>query len=113
KGQLAGGDLLSIRAGTVDLSRDSDTGHDTLRSLSRLEIEAARIEAPNGRITALGDLSLTSADDLALESGKYLTGGTLLVQAASLTSSASLAAASAAKLETLAGDLSQSGDVAG
>lgn len=113
KGQLAGGELLSIKAGTIDLSRDADSERDTLRSMSRIEIEAGRIDAQNGRIRAGGDLNVTSAGNLTLVSGTYVSGTDLLVQAASLTSSATLGAVSTARLETLAGDLAQSGEVAG
>ncbi|SIR11804.1 filamentous hemagglutinin family N-terminal domain-containing protein, partial [Rhizobium sp. RU33A] len=113
RGQIAAGALLSIRAGTIDLSRGQDSVRDSLRSLSAIEIEAARIDAPNGRIKAGGNLSIKGGALLTLTSGTYLAGGGLLVEAASLTSSASLAAMSTARVETLSGDLNQAGSVAG
>jgi filamentous hemagglutinin len=112
KGQIAAGALLSIKAGTIDLSRSQDSAVDTLRSLSAIEIEAARIDAPNGRIRAGSDLSIQGVD-LSLSSGTYLAGGGLLVEAASLTSSASLAAMSTARVETHSGELNQAGSVTG
>jgi filamentous hemagglutinin len=113
KGQIAAGALLSIRAGTIDLARAQDSVRDSLRSLSAIEIEAAHIDAPNGRIKAGDNLSIKGADLLSLTSGTYLAGGGLLVEAASLTSSASLAAMSTARVKTLSGDLNQAGSVAG
>ena len=112
-GQLAAGGLLAVKAGGIDLSRGTDNGRANLRSLSGLIIETDVIEAHNGRITAGGNLSVTSLGNLALRGGRYVSGAMLLAQAASLTSSASLAAKSVARLETGNGDLSHSGEIAG
>lgn len=113
RGQLAAGSLLSIKASTIDLARTVDTGNDTLRSLSDIAIETDIITALNGRVTAGGNLTAKSANSLTLNGGRYVSGGALLAQAAGLTSSASLAAKSVAKLETLNGDLINSGEIAG
>jgi filamentous hemagglutinin len=113
KGQLAAGGLLTIRAGTLDLTRADDTGRDTLRSRSDIVIEASSIDARNGQITAGNDLTVKSTQNLSLDDGRYVSGGMLLAQAARLTSSASLAARSVAKLETLGGNLNHSGEIAG
>lgn len=113
KGQLAAGGLLTVRAGALDLTRADDTGRDTLRSRSDIVIEASSIDARNGHITAGNDLTLKSTQNLSLSDGRYVSGGMLLAQAAQLTSSASLAARSVAKLETLGGNLNHSGEIAG
>lgn len=113
KGQLAAGGLLTIRAGTLDLTRADDTGRDTLRSRSDIVIEASSIDARNGYITAGNDLTVKSTQNLSLNDGRYVSAGMLLAQAAQLTSSASLAAKSVAKLETLDGNLDHSGEIAG
>jgi filamentous hemagglutinin len=113
KGQLAAGGLLTIRAGTLDLTRADDTGRDTLRSRSDIVIEASSIDARNGYITAGNDLTVKSTQNLSLNDGRYVSAGMLLAQAAQLTSSASLAARSVAKLETLGGNLNHSGEIAG
>jgi filamentous hemagglutinin len=113
QGQLAAGGLLSIKANTIDLAQAADTGRDTLRSRSDIMIEAASIDARKGRITAGGGLTVKSANSLTMTDGRYVAGGMLLAQAAQLTSSASLAAGSVAKLETLNGNLNHSGEIAG
>ncbi|KJF66930.1 hypothetical protein RS75_14965 [Rhizobium nepotum 39/7] len=113
QGQLAAGGLLSIKANTIDLAQAADTGRDTLRSRSDIVIEAASIDARKGRITAGGGLTVKSANSLTMTDGRYVAGGMLLAQAAQLTSSASLAAGSVAKLETLNGNLNHSGEIAG
>lgn len=113
KGQLAAGGLLWIKAGGIDLTRAVDTGRDTLRSLSDIVIEADNINAMSGRITAGGNLAVTSLNSLTLNGGRYVSGGALLAQAASLTSSASLAAKSSATLSSSNGDLANSGEIAG
>jgi len=113
QGQLAAAGLLSIRAGTIDLTRVEDTNNATLRSRSDIVIEAASIKAKNGRIIAAGDLTLKSTDSLSLSDGYYIAGGMLLGTAVQLTSSASLAAQSVARLETQGGNLNHSGEIAG
>jgi len=113
QGQLASGGLLSIRAGNIDLTRVENTNSATLRSRSDIVIEAASIKAKNGRIIAAGDLTLKSTDSLQLSDGNYIAGGMLLGTAAQLTSSASFAAQSVARLETQGGNLNHSGEIAG
>jgi filamentous hemagglutinin len=113
KGQLAGGGLLAIKADAIDLTRTNDTGRDTLRSLSDMTIETTSIDALNARITAGGNLAVTSANSLTLNGGRYVSNGALLAQAASLTSSASLAAKSSSTLNAFSGDLKTSGEIAG
>ncbi|MDZ7925840.1 MAG: filamentous hemagglutinin N-terminal domain-containing protein [Agrobacterium sp.] len=113
KGQLAAGGLLAITAKNIDLTRAIDTGRDTLRSLSDIALETDSVVALSGRITAGGNLTVTSANSLTINSGHYVSGGTLLAEAASLTSSASLAAKSSVTLKTLNGNLTNSGEIAG
>jgi filamentous hemagglutinin len=112
-GQLASGRLLSIAAGTVDLSRSKDTGENTFRSLGTIIIDARHITASNGRATANGNLNITSSDNLVLEDGRFISGEQLLVKAASLTASASIIALRDLTLETTSGDLIQTSDASG
>ncbi|WP_188128968.1 hypothetical protein [Rhizobium sp. NFACC06-2] len=76
-------------------------------------IEASSTDARNGRITAGNDLTAKSTQNLSLNDGRDVSGGMLLAQAAQLTSSASFAARSVAKLETLGGNLNHFGEIAG
>jgi filamentous hemagglutinin len=113
KGQLAAGGLLAIKADQINLDRAADSGRDTLRSRADMVIETGVIDAVNARITAGGNLSVTSANALQLNGGIYVAGGAILAQAASLTSSASLAAQKAVTVAALDGDLKNSGEIAG
>ena len=58
KGQLASGGLLSIHAAAIDISRAGDTGADTLRSLSGIQIETGSISGAYGRVTAAADITI-------------------------------------------------------
>ena len=110
---LSAGGLLSIVAQTVDLSRPVDTGEATLQSTGAITIDAGNVDASNGRIAAGGDLVLGSADALSISGGQFLSAGSLLAEAANLTSSASLAAANEVRLAARAGDIDQAGSVEG
>ncbi|WP_107675999.1 hemagglutinin repeat-containing protein [Agrobacterium sp. LAD9] len=111
KGRLFGGSLLSIAAGSIDISRDTDNGKDIFRSLGLITIDARRIDAANGRATANGNLTLSSESGLAISGGRIVSGGMLLATAANLSSSATLAATDRLQLTSRNGDLVQSGSV--
>lgn len=111
KGQLFGGSLLSIAAGSIDISRAADNGKDIFRSLGLITIDARRIDAANGRATANGNLTLSSESGLAISGGRIVSGGMLLATAANLSSSATLAATDRLQLTSRNGDLVQSGSV--
>ena len=110
-GQLAGAGRLSVTANELLINRASDDGVTALRSRGDMILSAERIAALNANVTAAGDLTLRSDAALALENGRYASGGTLLAQAASLTSTASLAALGSATLASTDGALSQDGEV--
>ncbi len=112
-GEFSGGGLLSITAGSIDISRASGTGPDALRSLGAIVISAEAIDATNGKVTAKGDLKISAVDALSIKGGQFLAGGSLLASAANLSSSASLAAVNQAKLIATDGAIVQSGTLQG
>ena len=111
-GMLAGGGLLSITAGTVNLARSANTGVDSLRSIADIVITADNIDGTNASISAGNNLSVLSNNALTLTSGTYLAGNNLLIQAASLTSSANVGALANATVQTTSGNLTNTGAIA-
>ncbi|WP_430511446.1 DUF637 domain-containing protein [Pannonibacter phragmitetus] len=110
-GQLAGAGRLSVTAKELLINRASDDGVTALRSRGDMILSAERIAALNANVTAAGDITLRSDAALALEKGRYASGGDLLAQAASLTSTASLAALGSATLASTSGALKQNGEI--
>ena len=112
-GQLAAGELLEVSAGAIDLRREADTGEAALQSQGDIVLNTDSITASNGRVMALGALSVSSDDVLTLTDGVYTAGKTVNVGGTSVTTSAGLSAAETVTLNARAGDVTNSGRVSG
>ncbi|WP_375637770.1 MULTISPECIES: DUF637 domain-containing protein [unclassified Bartonella] len=110
-GRIAAGDLLEIQAATIDLSRMQDNDQTGVSSLGDLIIKTNQITALNNHIGAKGNIVLSADDALTVGAGHYSAGGSLLVQAAELTSRARLVAEQKIDLYARSGDLVQEGTV--
>ncbi|WP_375624013.1 filamentous hemagglutinin N-terminal domain-containing protein, partial [Bartonella sp. TT119HLJHH] len=110
-GRIAAGDLLEIQAATIDLSRMQDNDQTGVSSLGDLTIKTNQITALNNHIGAKGNIVLSADDALTVGAGHYSAGGSLLVQAAELTSGAHLVAEQKIDLYARSGDLVQEGTV--
>uniref|UniRef100_UPI0035D05A03 two-partner secretion domain-containing protein n=2 Tax=Bartonella TaxID=773 RepID=UPI0035D05A03 len=110
-GRIAAGDLLEIQAATIDLSRMQDNDQTGVSSLGDLTIETNQISALNNHIGAKGNIVLKADDVLTVGAGHYSAGGSLLVQAAELTSRARLVAEQKIDLYAHHGALIQEGTV--
>ena len=112
-GQLAGGERLQVNATTIDLSRDSDTGTNTLSSLGELSMETNQIIGTNARVSAQETLNIQSTHALSLQEGTYLSGGTLTMAGNSLSTSAHLIANDTITLQGNTGSVTNSGQITG
>ncbi len=112
-GQLIAGHNVALAATQIDLSRASDDGSDTVRSLGDLSMSSQTVTATNGSVRVGGAAELTGQSDLTLAGGTYQSAGGLLVQAANLTTSAQLGTSGLATLRALTGRLSNTGRIAG
>ena len=112
-GQLAGGERLQVNATTIDLSRDSDTGTNTLSSLGELSMETNQIIGTNARVSAQETLNIQSTHALSLQEGTYLSGGTLTMAGNSLSTSAHLIANDTITLQGNTGSVTNSGTITG
>ena len=112
-GQLAGGERLQVNAITIDLSRDSDTGTNTLSSLGELSMETNQIIGTNARVSAQETLNIQSTHALSLQEGTYLSGGTLTMAGNSLSTSAHLIANDTITLQGNTGSVTNSGTITG
>ena len=112
-GQLAAGDLLTVAAPVINLDRAADDNTDVLRSLGRIALETENISAQNARVSAMDDLDLKSSASLELAGGLYSTAGSLLVEAADVTTGAALNAADTAAVRGTSGGVVNSGRIAG
>ncbi|WP_375656271.1 filamentous hemagglutinin N-terminal domain-containing protein, partial [Bartonella sp. MR63HLJHH] len=110
-GRIAAGDLLKIQAATIDLSRMQDNDQTGVSSLGDLTIETNQITALNNHIGAKGNIVLSADDALTVGAGHYSAGGSLLVEAAELTSRARLVAEQKIDLYAHHGALIQEGTV--
>ncbi len=110
-GRIAAGDLLEIQAATIDLSRMQDNDQTGVSSLGDLTIETNQISALNNHIGAKGNIVLKAEDALTIGAGHYSAGGSLLVEAAELTSRARLVAEQKIDLYAHHGALIQEGTV--
>ncbi|SSZ39239.1 DUF637 domain-containing protein [Bartonella grahamii] len=110
-GRIAAGDLLKIQAATIDLSRMQDNDQTGVSSLGDLIIETNQITALNNHIGAKGNIVLSADDALTVGAGHYSAGGSLLVEAAELTSRARLVAEQKIDLYAHHGALIQEGTV--
>nr|WP_275065094.1 DUF637 domain-containing protein [Bartonella grahamii] len=110
-GRIAAGDLLEIQAATIDLSRMQDNDQTGVSSLGDLTIETNQITALNNHIGAKGNIVLSADDALTVGAGHYSAGGSLLVEAAELTSRARLVAEQKIDLYAHHGTLIQEGTV--
>ncbi|WP_375673722.1 DUF637 domain-containing protein [Bartonella sp. TS82HLJMH] len=110
-GRIAAGDLLEIQAATIDLSRMQDNDQTGVSSLGDLTIKTNQISALNNHIGAKGNIVLSADDALTVGAGHYSAGGSLLVQAAELTSRARLVAEQKIDLYAHHGALIQEGTV--
>ncbi|WP_375675734.1 DUF637 domain-containing protein [Bartonella sp. CL100XZDX] len=110
-GRIAAGDLLKIQAATIDLSRMQDNDQTGVSSLGDLTIKTNQITALNNHIGAKGNIVLSADDTLTVGAGHYSAGGSLLVQAAELTSRARLVAEQKVDLYAHHGALIQEGTV--
>ncbi|WP_375662687.1 HNH/ENDO VII family nuclease [Bartonella sp. OC16QHHD] len=110
-GRIAAGDLLEIQAATIDLSRMQDNDQTGVSSLGDLTIKTNQITALNNHIGAKGNIVLSADDALTVGAGHYSAGGSLLVEAAELTSRARLVAEQKVDLYAHHGALIQEGTV--
>ncbi|WP_375661016.1 DUF637 domain-containing protein [Bartonella sp. CL71SXKL] len=110
-GRIAAGDLLEIQAATIDLSRMQDNDQTGVSSLGDLTIKTNQITALNNHIGAKGNIVLSADDALTVSAGHYSAGGSLLVEAAELTSRARLVAEQKIDLYAHHGALIQEGTV--
>ncbi|WP_375648573.1 DUF637 domain-containing protein [Bartonella sp. MU70NMGDW] len=110
-GRIAAGDLLEIQAATIDLSRMQDNDQTGVSSLGDLTIKTNQITALNNHIGAKGNIVLSADDALTVGAGHYSAGGSLLVEAAELTSRARLVAEQKIDLYAHHGALIQEGTV--
>lgn len=110
-GRIAAGDLLEIQAATIDLSRMQDNDQTGVSSLGDLTIKTNQISALNNHIGAKGNIVLSADDGLTVGAGHYSAGGSLLVEAAELTSRARLVAEQKVDLYAHHGALIQEGTV--
>ncbi|WP_375678895.1 MULTISPECIES: DUF637 domain-containing protein [unclassified Bartonella] len=110
-GRIAAGDLLEIQAATIDLSRMQDNDQTGVSSLGDLTIKTNQITALNNHIGAKGNIVLSADDGLTVGAGHYSAGGSLLVEAAELTSRARLVAEQKIDLYAHHGALIQEGTV--
>ncbi|WP_375673986.1 DUF637 domain-containing protein [Bartonella sp. AA18HLJMS] len=110
-GRIAAGDLLEIQAATIDLSRMQDNDQTGVSSLGDLTIKTNQISALNNHIGAKGNIVLSADDGLTVGAGHYSAGGSLLVEAAELTSRARLVAEQKIDLYAHHGALIQEGTV--
>ncbi|WP_375695297.1 DUF637 domain-containing protein, partial [Bartonella sp. AC90GZZY] len=110
-GRIAAGDLLEIQAATIDLSRMQDNDQTGVSSLGDLTIKTNQITALNNHIGAKGNIVLSADDGLTVGAGHYSAGGSLLVEAAELTSRARLVAEQKVDLYAHHGALIQEGTV--
>ncbi|WP_375647743.1 DUF637 domain-containing protein [Bartonella sp. CR84HXZ] len=110
-GRIAAGDLLEIQAATIDLSRMQDNDQTGVSSLGDLTIKTNQISALNNHIGAKGNIVLSADDALTVGAGHYSAGGSLLVEAAELTSRARLVAEQKIDLYAHHGALIQEGTV--
>ncbi|WP_375616702.1 DUF637 domain-containing protein [Bartonella sp. AP58NXGY] len=110
-GRIAAGDLLEIQAATIDLSRMQDNDQTGVSSLGDLTIKTNQISALNNHIGAKGNIVLSADDALTVGAGHYSAGGSLLVEAAELTSRARLVAEQKVDLYAHHGALIQEGTV--
>ncbi|WP_455474847.1 two-partner secretion domain-containing protein [Bartonella sp. B30(2025)] len=108
-GRIASGDLLWIQAETIDLSRAEDNHQTGVSSLGNLTLETNTITALNNHIGASGSVILKAEDRLTIGAGHYSAGGSLLAEAAELSSYANLAAGQEIGLYTHSGQLIQEG----
>jgi len=97
---LAAGKLLSIAANEVHIADTTARDKPILRSLGNVEIRANTINAANSTTAAKGNISISSEHGLNLNHGHYRAKGKLSIEAASVTTSASLYGAGGVSAQT-------------
>ncbi|CAK01664.1 Filamentous hemagglutinin [Bartonella tribocorum CIP 105476] len=110
-GRIAAGALLQINAAAIDLDRLQDNNQTGISSLGDLIIKTNQISALNNHIGAKENVVLKADGILTIGAGHYSAGGSLLVEAADLTSRARLVAEQKVDLSAQGGDLVQEGTV--
>ncbi|WP_039760103.1 filamentous hemagglutinin N-terminal domain-containing protein, partial [Bartonella queenslandensis] len=110
-GRIASGALLQINASAIDFDRLQDNNQTGVSSLGDMIIESNQISAFNNHIGAKGNIVLKADGAFTIGAGHYSAGGSLLVEAAQLTSGAHLVAEQKVDLYARSGDLVQEGIV--
>ena len=113
EGRLVAGESLQVTAGTIDLTRDTDTETSTLLSLGNVVLDTETLTATHGRVAALDGLTIQGTGGLTLTGGHYTSGTTLDVAAQSITSSADLRAVTDLTVHSRTGGVTNSGVASG
>jgi len=109
---LAAGKLLSIAANEVYIADPAPRDSPVLRSLGNVDIRSSTINAINSFTAAGGDISISTEHGLNLNHGRYRAKGKLSIEAASVTTSASLYGARAVSALTRSQGLVNLGEIA-
>ena len=112
-GRLVAGAALTVTAGTIDLSRETDTETSTLLSLGNIALNGTTITATNGRVAALDGLTIQGTGDVTLTGGYYTSGSSVQVAGDSVTSSADLRAVTDINVQSSTGGVTNTGVVSG
>lgn len=110
-GFLGGGAAVKLKTPTVDLSRATDDGTETVRARGTLSIESGNLVATNGRIAADGAMELKGNSPIVLGAGTYASPNTITLTGDSVTSAATITSDQAVNITSTVGDITNTGTI--